>query len=94
MRDSERLLTTLRRPALLMRAARLGLQSYQRSRWLRRLAAEEPCHERMLEHLMRSEAAWEETRRRGDAGYSVARHLEVLIALLAETRALRAALPG
>ena len=30
----------------------------------------------------------EQTRRAGDAGYSVARHIEVLIALMAEVRLL------
>nr|WP_240794063.1 DUF6477 family protein [Pseudorhodobacter turbinis] len=31
----------------------------------------------------------EETRRRGDAGYSIARHVDLLIAMMAELRLLR-----
>jgi hypothetical protein len=42
---------------------------------------------------MDMEAAQEDTRKRGDAAYSIARHLEILIALMAESRLLRGTAP-
>lgn len=83
-------LTAIRRPKLLLRAASLGLADYHRSRWLKRLAPGETAPERVLPLLLQSEEALEATRQRGDACYSVARHLEVMIAVLAEARLWRA----
>jgi len=83
-------LSDLRRPRLLVRAARHGLQDYRRDRDLRRLLAAGPetAPEAALTRLMAEEARIEATRRRGDAGYSIARHIELLIALMAEARAV------
>ena len=78
----------LRRPRLLMRAARIGLQDYRRDRDLRRLIAQELPPDRALPRLIEVEQTLEETRRKGDAAYSVNRHVDVLIALLAEARML------
>jgi hypothetical protein len=39
-----------------------------------------------VDSLLHEEGRLEENRKRGDAGYSIARHIEVLIALLAESR--------
>lgn len=89
MSDFRTILSELRRPAILMRAARHGLSDYQRTRWLKRLAPGETSPERTVERLLSVEERLEETRRRGDAGYSIAQHIEVLIALLAEARLLR-----
>lgn len=89
MTDFRALLAQMRRPRLLIRAARFGLQEYRRERDLRRLGAPLGPLERAVTRLFQDEADMEETRRAGDASYSVARHIEVLIALMAEVRLLQ-----
>lgn len=89
MTDCRTLLATLRRPRLLMRAARFGLGEYRRERDLRRYVANAATPEDTVSSLISVEARLEATRVAGDAGYSVARHIEVLIALLAEAQLLR-----
>ncbi len=89
MSDIRTILANLRRPRLLMHAARFGLGDYRRDRDLRRLASLTGTPEQTVETLLSVEEGLEETRLAGDAGYSVARHIEVLIALLAEARLLR-----
>ncbi|MFN3577134.1 MAG: DUF6477 family protein [Tabrizicola sp.] len=89
MTDCRSLLASLRRPRLLMRAARFGLGDYRRERDLRRLVDHAASPEETVTSLMSVEARLEATRQAGDAAYSVARHIEVLIALLAEARFLR-----
>ncbi|RUS60371.1 hypothetical protein EGN72_09125 [Pseudorhodobacter sp. E13] len=88
MSEIATLLANLRRPRLLIRAARHGVQDYQRERDLRRLikANAPPSPESALVKLFSAEEQLEETRRAGDAGYSIARHVELLIALMAEAR--------
>jgi len=90
MTDLVRLLSDLRRPRLLIRAARFGLAEYNRTRDLARLmrTAAVPAPERALAALIATEAELEETRRAGAAGYSLARHIDVLIAMMAEARLL------
>ena len=88
MTDFRALLTELRRPRLLIRAARFGIQDYRRDRDLRRLGAPSGTGARVVSKLMQDENDLEQTRRAGDAGYSVARHIDVLIALMAEVRLL------
>ena len=89
MTDCRTMLETLRPPRLLMRAARFGLAEYRRERDLRRYVAEQASPEATVSSLMSVEARLEATRLAGDAAYSVARHIEVLIALLAEAQLLR-----
>jgi Family of unknown function (DUF6477) len=89
MTDCRTMLATLRRPRLLMRAARFGLAEYRRERDLRRYVAAVVSPEDTVTSLMTVEARLEATRIAGDAAYSVARHIEVLIALLAEAQLLR-----
>ncbi|MEZ5797226.1 MAG: DUF6477 family protein [Paracoccaceae bacterium] len=89
MSDFRKILSEMRRPSILMRAARLGLADYQRGRWLKRLAPGESSPERTIPRLLSVEERLEETRLAGDAGYSIAQHIEVLIALLAEASLLR-----
>lgn len=88
MTDFRTLLADLQRPRLLIRAARFGLQEYKRDRDLRRLGAPSNSVERAVAHLFQDEQNMELTRRAGDAAYSVTRHIEVLIALMAEARLL------
>ena len=86
MTDFRARLADLRRPRLLLRAARFGLSDYRRERDLRRLITLPCTPEATVTLLMTEECKLEENRQRGDAGYSIARHIEVLIALLAEVR--------
>ena len=88
MSDFCKTLSALRRPRLLMRAARFGLGDYRRERDLRRLVPGMGSPETTVRSLMGVEARLEETRLAGDLAYSAARHIEVLIALLAEARLL------
>lgn len=80
----------LRRPGLLVRAARAGQQGYRRET---HLAAIAPGLETFdapgsaLADLCALEERCEEARRARDAAYSVARHVALMIALLAEMRA-------
>jgi Family of unknown function (DUF6477) len=88
MNDPVKLLAALRRPSLLIRAARFGLSDYRRERDLRRLTQSSnlPTPSRALGLLISEEGRMEETRQTGDATYSAARHIELLIALMAEAR--------
>ena len=89
MSDFRTILASLRRPRLLMHAARFGLGDYRRERDLRRLVSCGASPEETVPSLLSVEQALETTRLAGDVSYSVARHIEVLIALLAEARLLR-----
>lgn len=84
MTDCQTRLAALRRPRLLLQAARFGLAEYRPERDLRRIAGVQPGA--ALPALLAAEEALERTRKAGDAAYSIARHLDVLIALLAEAR--------
>lgn len=88
MNDFSAILKDLRRPSLLIRAARHGLTEYRRDRDLKRLMrmGALPSPERALRVLLVEEAEIEGNRQNGSACYSVARHIEVLIALMAEAR--------
>jgi Family of unknown function (DUF6477) len=88
MSDFHTVLANLRRPRLLMRAARFGLDDYRRERDLRRLINGVTPPERTIPRLLWEEEQLEDTRKRGDATYSVCHHVEVLIALMAEARLL------
>ncbi|APX90906.1 hypothetical protein BV394_01800 [Brevirhabdus pacifica] len=91
MDDVSTRLDALRRPRLLIRAARHALRDYDRGKLLRRLLATDrpPAPDRALDRLMDQEDALESARREGDAAYSVSRHIEVLVALIGEARLRR-----
>ncbi|MEZ5779633.1 MAG: DUF6477 family protein [Paracoccaceae bacterium] len=84
------LMNELRRPRLLVRAARAGLERYNRNRDLKRLMRlpSAPGTADALHMLLDEEARVEEDRRAGRASYSFVRHLELLIAMMAEARLL------
>ncbi|RVT81747.1 hypothetical protein DXV76_18790 [Rhodobacteraceae bacterium CCMM004] len=84
-------LAALRRPGLLIRAARHGLSDYNRRRTLARLFpdAAPAAGPETLAALLDREATLEDHRRTERTAYSVARHVEVLMAVLAEARLLR-----
>ncbi|MEO8243140.1 MAG: DUF6477 family protein, partial [bacterium] len=86
MSDFRTLLANLRRPQLLIRAARCGLTDYRRERDLRRLLHAQPTPDRAIRQLLSEEERMEAIRQSGEASYSVTRHIELLIALMAEVR--------
>ena len=81
-------LAGIRRPRLLIRAARLGMMDYSRSRDLKRIlrVPELPLPSKAVRALLETEAAMEENRKSGGTTYSVMHHVEVMIALMAEAR--------
>ena len=85
-------LKDLRRPRLLIQAARLGTDDYRRETHLRRHLGYGvlPRHGAALMQLIEKESILNAMRRKGDAGYSIADHVDVLIAIMAEARLLRA----
>jgi hypothetical protein len=88
MTDLAAALSTLRRPRLLIRAARFGQRDYDRTRDLRRLLRSEtpPGPDQALDRLMSEEAQIDDIRRARAADYSVSRHVALLIAIMAEAR--------
>jgi ABC-type branched-subunit amino acid transport system ATPase component len=86
-------LDALRRPRLLIQAARIGSVAYRRDPALRRLlgTGHVPQTGAALAHLMDMEAELNDQRRSGDLAYSASRHVEILIAMMGEARLLRAA---
>lgn len=92
MNDLITMLKNLRRPRLLIRAARFGLPGYCRQRDLRRLlkSAVPATPGIAINRLMSEERLLEEKRQTGDASYSIARHVSILVALMGEARLLEA----
>lgn len=78
----------LRRPRLLIRAARFGLSDFRRERDLRRILSDAapPPGMATLARLLDLEEALEAERTTGVTTYRPARHVEALIALMAEAR--------
>lgn len=92
MQDLISMLHTLHRPRLLMRAARIGAEQYSRTNHLPRLLGYGvlPRHGQALLKLMEIEAELNTQRKMSDAGYSLIRHVDVLIAMVGEARVLKA----
>lgn len=82
-------LATLRRPRLLITAARFGLSDYSRGRDLRQalhcgVMVALPAAQDAVAQLIAIEATLEAMRQAHDAAWRPARHVTVLVALLAE----------
>lgn len=95
MRDPIQCLSRIRRPQLLIRAARFGLVDYDRRRGLRRLlpGGGAPAPAEAVGLLLELEAAENARREDRAADYSAVRHVELLIALMAEARLVAATAP-
>ena len=93
MTDLATVLAALRRPRILVRAARCGLADYRRDRDLKRILRlpRAAASARALETLLAEEERLETIRTSGEATYSLQRHVAVLTALLAEARLVAAA---
>jgi hypothetical protein len=90
MTDLATILAALRRPKILVRAARAGVVDYRRERDLKRILrlARGAAPRHALDQLLAEETRLEETRAAGEATYSIQRHVAVLTAILAEARLL------
>lgn len=91
MKDLIGMLGALRRPRLLIRAARLAAQAYCRDRTLTRLLGygDVPRTGQAIVKLVELEALLNDQRLLKDAAYSVSRHVEILAALVGEATALQ-----
>lgn len=85
----------LRRPALLIRAARAGQSGWRRKRDLPRLLRSDHCPRpgAALLRLRAEEARLNAARLEGAAEYDLQRHVMLMIAILAEMRAAVAVAP-
>ncbi|MBB95782.1 MAG: hypothetical protein CML68_14470 [Rhodobacteraceae bacterium] len=93
MQDLLSMVTALRRPRLLVRAARCGAADYRRDRHLQRLLGYGtlPRPAPALMKLMDLEGDLDHQRRTGDTAYSLVRHIDVLIAVMGEAQLIRSA---
>ncbi len=92
MEDILTRVSRLNRPTLLVRTARHGLDDYNRIKHLRRLLKVEvlPSPAVALTKLIEQEDATNDLRLAKRAEYSIARHIELLVAVMCETQILRA----
>ncbi|APX24824.1 MAG: hypothetical protein CML50_17220 [Rhodobacteraceae bacterium] len=91
MQDILSLLQSLRRPRLLIRAARFAAGDYRReTRLARILGMDRPQRSgAVILTLLEIEATLNDERRAARGGYSVARHVEVLSAIMGEAQRLQ-----
>ncbi len=92
MQDLTTMLKNFRRPRTLVRGAKIGAQDYNRDRQLQRLLGygSLPGPGQALIKLMEMEKEHDDQRRNQDDGYSVARHLDLLIAVVGEAQLYQA----
>lgn len=93
MLDLNSMVRTLKRPSLLVRAARFGLDDYRRDRILRRILKTEdvPPTGSALLQLLDLERDLNERRKLHSAEYNASRHIILLTAIMGEARLLQAA---
>jgi hypothetical protein len=93
MQDILSSLQAMRRPELLIRAARIGARAYSRQTHLTRLIGimPAPSSGAVLMQLIELEAEANDDRKNKQAGYSPARHVDILIAMMGEARMLQQA---
>jgi len=91
MQDILSMMRTLRRPRLLIRAARIGANDYNRDKHLQRLLGYGtlPRSGPAMLALMDLERRMNDQRKGNDTAYSLVGHLDVLIAMIGESRILR-----
>lgn len=91
MQDIHSILNSLRRPRLLMRAARIGADSYRRSVHLPRHLGYGPLPRQgaAIMRLLEIESDLNMQRQDKDAGYSLLRHVDIMIAIVGEARIMR-----
>ncbi len=96
MSDIHSRLANLRRPRLLLSAARFGLIDYDRTAALGRIiGSPAPVEGRWyLDELFTLEDRINEQRKACEASYTTARHVDVLVALLGERAAMAQSVDG
>jgi hypothetical protein len=96
MTDLASVLTAIRRPKILIRAARAGVADYRRDRDLKRILRlpRATAPQQAIGTLLAEESRLEATRAAGEATYSLQRHVAVLTAILAEARLVPAGAPA
>lgn len=92
MQDILSMIAGLSRPRLLVQAARFGVDGYNRLAHLPRLLGTLalPRSGPAIIRLLEIEAGLNDRRLAQAADYSVARHVEILIAIMGEARQMRA----
>lgn len=90
MQDIHSMIRALKRPKLLVQAARFGVDDYNRDQHLRRIFKTDllPRPAAAAVKLLDLESEMNDQRRIRSANYSPARHLQVMIALLAEAKTM------
>lgn len=90
MTHISKMLASLRRPRIMIRAARAGVRDYRRERDLKRIlrSTAPAAAQKALNTLVREERRLESIRVSGEATYSLQRHVAVLTAIIAEARAV------
>ena len=84
MSDVLSMVRAMRRPRLLIQAAKAGLVDYNRAKILKKFAkiTGDSAPDKAIQSLLPVEESLETARQAGDASYSPARHVEVFIASL------------
>jgi hypothetical protein len=92
MKDIFTQIHELKRNPLLVRAARFGVDDYQRERHLRRSLKFDkmPSSGEALMRLLEVEREMNDARIAGNGNYTIAHHVEILIAIMGEAQVLRA----
>lgn len=88
MQDIRSRVSQLKRPGLLVRAARFGLDDYRRARDLPRLVPGVGAagHGPVLIALLETEALEDAARQAQATSYALVRHIDLLTAIMAEAR--------
>ncbi|MEL6571025.1 MAG: DUF6477 family protein [Pseudomonadota bacterium] len=92
MKDILSQVTSLKRPKILVRAARFGLDDYIRDRHLRRCLKRDttPSPGQALVALLDVEKQLNSERKTKSGDYHAAKHIDVLVAIMAEAQLFRA----
>lgn len=92
MIDIQTRIATLKRPKLLARAARFGVDDYRREIHLRRIFQSDtlPRHAEAIMQLFDIEDEINRAREAKSGNYAPAQHVEILIAIAGEARLMRA----
>lgn len=92
MLDIHTRIAQLKRPALLARAARFGVDDYRRQTHLRRILNRDtlPRHAESLMFLLEMEQEMNNARCAKSGNYSPVKHVDILIAISGEARLMKA----
>ncbi len=82
----EDVLYGMKRPKILLQAAKIGLKTYSRNRVLKHLfkAQKIPQPMQVIKQLMINEMTLEKARKSGSAAYDMKIHIQIMTALLQE----------